>query len=1197
MHFLKKLFGFATTPAQPRERQGSLTDNQIQVLDLHSPEIQKYLKTGDEASLRYPPFQKGWLATVPGRVLLDAQASKVRQIASGIGLPPTEFNRLILPVLDAFADFAHMLPASQAHHHRGPGGLLAHSLEVAVYALNACQVTSFDHDRYPAERIKRRDRWNVAAVLAALLHDVGKPLYDLRVTDDSAEKVWQPVANTIPEWAAEQRVERYFIHWNPNRHEIHKHLSTTMVERLLHKDLRLWIMEAGQDLYFEMISAIACEDEKRLLTGLVIKADSSSVETDLRKYGGDASGQSAMGIGVPVASIVVDAMRLLRSVGTWKVNETGQRVWVFGDGVYVVWAQGVRDITESLQEKGIKAVPRSADALGEMLLDHNIIERSPDGSIYWSVSPDLLNAGRSKAIKLKCVKLASHTLLFPFEPLPPTATGTVGEDEHQLRFVIGGSSDGQPRSALEEVGGDLASAPPTDGNGSVITPMFSLPGDDPFGAAVPAEIISAPVSVPDFSVPTGMQDPFNTLPVPGRAATSLSEKPVTNPSPVNAPVIPTPIKASPSSVPLDTKPNRPKTSNVGSVQLVTVDGTEAPKIKVIGANADVPAVRPGSIVVTVGNPDVNGGIRVGGAQAVIGQPAAQHKKGKKKKRGPGEPSSDAQALEVAPETDQHLLAASEEQAGSIRIPDSSESVSPKEDFSTESLEAESLDDVEYSDHFGDIDDEVLKLAGMEIPDRTLMTKNRVEPDLAAETNSNQLAEISQPVLSPQILELEFDEPELNVHHERSRGKTQPIVVSPDLAMVEEFGFDNFDAELASKYIGEIPAESPLTVKLPKEMARFTESESFEKSIGVDSYDLPSLAREQPDLADVNQQSKSSKDSFEEAQVDEFDLPLLSEGVLYDDAPEALWTAADVSLDASWHEDDPPPMADFDSSYESSFQDSKRRITSTEELGHSEEKTAPIDGEQRPVENQSSVNSAFASTDPHRLRAAISVQEGSIDTAIRVGQPRKPKAPLPISPVQNQGSQAAPDSSVDGVEMPYSPEQAAEYEAYLSITPDLSSALRWYAENLDKTVSMNSFKPFFSFEGKGFVADDIPALARAGWLWDDFTGTMTRKNQKGVLLTSYLGAVFEYLTRGKYKHSMAVARSQEEAQFLLNVARSAIAMCKEHEMNGRRVVTLQPRKLSEISNALQVDETTLKRALIATHQYLIVRNNHVIELMD
>ncbi|KAA3419555.1 TraI domain-containing protein, partial [Streptococcus pneumoniae] len=35
------------------------------------------------------------------------------------------------------ARFAHLLPASQSHHHRGAGGLLRHSLEVGLWALPA----------------------------------------------------------------------------------------------------------------------------------------------------------------------------------------------------------------------------------------------------------------------------------------------------------------------------------------------------------------------------------------------------------------------------------------------------------------------------------------------------------------------------------------------------------------------------------------------------------------------------------------------------------------------------------------------------------------------------------------------------------------------------------------------------------------------------------------------------------------------------------------------------------------------------------------------------------------------------------------------------------------------------------------------------------------------------------------------------
>ncbi|MBW9241005.1 TraI domain-containing protein [Pseudomonas carnis] len=1196
MQFLKKLFGIGKANAPASKRPGSLTDNQIQVLDLRSPEIQKYLKTGDEASLRYPPFQKGWLANVPGRVLLDAQASKVRQIASGIGLPPAEFNRLILPVLDAFADFVHMLPASQAHHHRGPGGLLAHSLEAAVHALNSCQVTSFDHDRYPAERIKRRDRWNVAAVLAALLHDVGKPLYDLRVTDGSAEKIWHPVANTIPEWAEEHSVDRYFIHWNPNRHEIHKHLSTTMVERLLHRDLRLWLMEAGQDLYFEMISAIACEDEKRLLTGLVIKADSSSVEADLRKYGGDASGQSAMGIGVPVASLVVDAMRLLKSVGTWKINESGQRVWVFGDGVFVVWAQGVRDITESLVEKGIKAVPRSPDALGEMLLDHNIIERSPEGSIYWSVAPEILNAGRSKPIKLKCVKLSSSTLLFPFEPLPASAVGTVGDDEHEMRFSVGSSATGDPVgsfpltvSVIDRANSDLAELS-ADG---AMTAMFTMPSEEAISAPQAAEIVHQQFKAPDFSVPAGIQDPFGAVTPKPTADQSFQQFPAQVQAPNTRPDAPAPIKQSSPKEPTQSGQKTPRT---GAVHLVAIEDATDTTIRIKGA--DNTGMKPDSSIVVAGAiPVAELGIRVGGEGAPHLVPAGQvqTKRHKKKTRSEQDQSVAAEKSEMG------AFASGANPTFNVPVDQSVKgsigSHPPATDQTLSQCEAsEANGDAAraYTYDFGDIDDEVLELAGMVLPDRSLLPDiKHKEQVLATEPG------LDQDVFEePQLTSVASDEFKLPQKETKLDTVSSKLVIPPELGLSDEFGFNNFDVDLSLQFIGEIPADSPLTVNLPKGVERFTDPVGITSHDSSGGFDLPPTDLPNHDYDPPIVELSPQEESFSFL-TEEYDLPNLSAGVLLETPPEGLWDGPDLNRDADW-----PVFA------EPLFQEAMTRpehgstsVTSFQ-LSNGQE-LKPLNRVQPAPEklpkkemvkrsNGSQKNSGRSPGGP----GGIKVQSGSeVSSEIRVGQPRKLREPLSATPVKPPAMVEVQPLSSTGGDYSCAQDLAEEFDAYLEITPQLGRALKWYAENLDKTVSMISFKPFFTFEGQGFVIDDIPKLERAGWLWDDFTGTMNRKNPKGVLLTSYLGEIFEYLTNGKYRHSMASARNREEARYLANVAESAISLCKEHEMNGRRVVSIQPRKLSEISNALQVDESTLKRALIATHQYLMVRNNHVIELMD
>ncbi|MDD1007199.1 TraI domain-containing protein [Pseudomonas shahriarae] len=1186
MQLLKLLKGLVTRPSIDAGREGkrSLTINQIQELELEDPELQKYLMRGDEASLKYPPFLVGLPARVPGKFLLNAHAAKVRSIASGIGLPPREFNRLILPVLDSFASFAHMLPASQAHHHRGAGGLLAHSLEVAVHALNACQVTSFDHDRYPAERIKRRDRWNAAAVLAALMHDVGKPLYDLRVTDASAEKIWQPVANSIPEWAQENGVERYFFHWNPNRHDVHKHLSTTMIDRLLSKELRLWLMEAGQDLYFAMVNAIACDDEKSILTALVIKADSTSVEADLRKWGGDASGKSALGIGVPVSSLVVDTMRHLKSIGVWKVNEVGHRVWVIGDGVYVAWVQGVKDITEELNEKGVKAVPRSADALGEVLLDHHILERSPDGSIYWSVFPDLLSDGRPKPIKLKCVRLAASNLLFPFEPVPQSIAGVVGEGEHETRFEANSNTGAValPGGGVASQTNDPLAAFPAPGANNPVSmaPMFSLGGAtvDAFAPKPAAEIFStSTLGVPDFSAAPGGADPFGN-PAPKQAVPSIST--------AVAPQLASPPPST-SNAPSTPQSSQRTKGGKATLERVAPGSASAPQIKIVGAPSQAATTEQG-IVVSGQQQAVVEGIKIGGRDAPSAKTAAAGKQSKGGSTLAG--GAKDGRLPKAGETEFSLPVLADDarlfpgsSADEFPSPKVQATISPAVPVAggNQVGNGGQSDDLtrrnaEYAYNYADIDDDVLELAGMAIPDRSLRDAD-AEQDLRPE-----------PAVQLGSGDSDFDGP---AEHYRPRVSPRPSVVTPqikpgghggevkmvippELAGMDEFGFGDLPTEISLEFLGDLPAGSPISVSLPKGMERVLHSPNFdiaERAPVADEQELHSMASETP-LPHLEDRDLLA----------DFDLPVMSSSVML--------PSVDLELDLEPDADFFPPVQTMPDWVEESFQDL-----------HPEAQVRLDPPAPAPAPARQGTPKARAErTVPQGVAPGISVSKsaGEPYPEIKVGQPRKPREPLPSTPVEclplPEESSAITESFNGYV---CSPKESAEYEEFLALTPDLSKSLRWYASNIDKTVSMVSYKPNFEFAGGGFVIDDLPKLQKAMWLWDDFTGTMTRKAPKSVMLNCYLGAIFEYLTKGKYRHSLAVAKDQVEAENFRRIATAALALCKESELNGKRVVSIQPRKLSDISNALQVDEPTLKRALIATHQYLLVRNNHVIEIVD
>ena len=69
---------------------------------------------------RYPPFMKGLPAVSPEK-LLETQAELIERIANTAIALPAQIERYYLSAIKRFARFAHLLPASQSHHHRGAG--------------------------------------------------------------------------------------------------------------------------------------------------------------------------------------------------------------------------------------------------------------------------------------------------------------------------------------------------------------------------------------------------------------------------------------------------------------------------------------------------------------------------------------------------------------------------------------------------------------------------------------------------------------------------------------------------------------------------------------------------------------------------------------------------------------------------------------------------------------------------------------------------------------------------------------------------------------------------------------------------------------------------------------------------------------------------------------------------------------------
>jgi conjugal transfer pilus assembly protein TraI len=372
---------------------------------------------------RYPPFLQG-LPVVASAQLLATQAELVGKLRYGIGCTPTFFQTQVRPVVDRFAAFVHLLPASEAHHHRGAGGLLHHSLEVAFWAGQASAGKVFAMDREPAVRRVHEPLWRLAAALAGLCHDLGKPISDLSVTNRDGTLTWSPMHETIADWAARHGLDSYYLHWRERRHNRHQSVGMFAVERVLGPDVFRMLFAADPEIGNAMIDAVAGVNEQATLTQLVSNADRASVERDLKTNRIDPQ---ATALGVPIERYLLDAMARLVRAGTWQINTPGARLWMLGDSLYVVWPQGGDEVVQLLAADRVPGIPRHPDTLADLLIERRYALPPTEGDgvrRYWRLAPAPL-ARDGKPVTLTLLRLSSpHHLLSGPAPAP---VGLVGE--------------------------------------------------------------------------------------------------------------------------------------------------------------------------------------------------------------------------------------------------------------------------------------------------------------------------------------------------------------------------------------------------------------------------------------------------------------------------------------------------------------------------------------------------------------------------------------------------------------------------------------------------------------------------------------------------------------------------------------------------------------------------------------------------
>lgn len=311
-----------------------------------------------------PESAESLLATPRRRRLLE-------HIWQRTSMPRQQFSWLYRAPLERYAELVQQFPASEAHHHAYPGGMLDHGLEIVAYALKLRQSHLLPAGAPPEEQAQQAEAWTAACAYAALLHDTGKIAVDLHV-EQADGKVWHP-------WHGPLRQSYRFRYVEGREYRLHGAAAGLLYHQLLDGRILDWLC-GYPSLWASLLYVLAGQYEHAGPLGeLVIQADRASVAQDL---GGDP-GRVLAAPKHALQRKLLDGLRyLLKS--ELKLNQAGPADgWLSQDALWLVSKTVADKLRAHLLSQGVDGIPSSNTAVFNVLQDHGMLQPTPDGKAIW----------------------------------------------------------------------------------------------------------------------------------------------------------------------------------------------------------------------------------------------------------------------------------------------------------------------------------------------------------------------------------------------------------------------------------------------------------------------------------------------------------------------------------------------------------------------------------------------------------------------------------------------------------------------------------------------------------------------------------------------------------------------------------------------------------------------------------------------
>ena len=260
----------------------------------------------------------------------------LKHLARHSRLSKVVFERDFLSALRQYVEFVQLMPASESHHHANVGGLLAHSLETTYHAMVLRGGYLLPRNGGAEIIDAQRDYWTYAVFFGALLHDVGKPLTDLRiemrVPGSTSGSRWLPMSGSLRECGAEQ----YRVTFAPKAERdygAHSKMGVVLLQRLV-PATALNFLGRCPDVLQELTQFLGGDARQGVIAEIVSKADQASTKNNLAQ---GSRARFATARSVPLVEQLMGAIQdMLRQGGQLPLNRDGAVGWVYDGSVWFV---------------------------------------------------------------------------------------------------------------------------------------------------------------------------------------------------------------------------------------------------------------------------------------------------------------------------------------------------------------------------------------------------------------------------------------------------------------------------------------------------------------------------------------------------------------------------------------------------------------------------------------------------------------------------------------------------------------------------------------------------------------------------------------------------------------------------------------------------------------------------------------------